>query len=224
MINWISLKQMTEYALKIKEEMPWLFNNFFSQSDKYHTELIKQIYYYTVDYVAKEKFQSRRHTFKNIYVIGSWYSLDLYTIFNEMRKDHTLEDTEVKFTFIDRNRDFIKAIDIMKGILDDPLIETINADIVFDKIDFSEADLIIMPYAEEIMPIQHLNINATCPIVAAFTYHRYQRVRNRNFSAPIESITDIHIQDLKRKYLKKLGNNDDDYVYADIVTMDLTKD
>lgn len=224
MIDWVSLKRMTEYALKIKEEMPWIYENFFYQSDPYHTNLINEIYQYTIDYVATEKYSSGRHSFKNIYVIGSWYSLELYQIFNEMRKDHTLENTEVKFTFIDRNKDFTKAIDIMKKVIDDPYIETITADVVFDNIDFSEADLVIMPYAEEIMPIQHLNLNIKCPIVAAFTHHRYQRERNRNFAEPLESITDIHMSDLQRRYLKKLGNNDDDWIYADIVTMDLTQD
>jgi hypothetical protein len=224
MIDWISLKRMTEYALKIKEEMPWIYENFFHQSDHYHIKLINEIYQYVVDYVADEKFSSGRHTYKNIYIIGSWYGLELYQIFNEMRKDHTLEGTEVKFTFIDRNKDFIKAINIMKDILDDPYISTVQAHIEFADIDFSDADLILIPYAEEIMPIQNLNLNATCPIVAAFTHHRYQRVRNRNFSEPIESITDIHMSDLQRKYLQRLGNNDDDWVYTDIVTMDLTKD
>ena len=225
MIEWdTNARRLTEYALKLKEEMPWLYESFFYQFDPYHTELIKQIYYYTVDYIAEEKYQSKRHTFKNIYVVGSWFGLQIYDMFNDMRKDQFNDDTTVNFTFIDRNRDYIKSIGYMQEIWNDKNISSVNADVVFEDIDFSEADLVIMPYAEEIMPIQHLNLNITCPIVAAFTQHRYQRARNRNFAEPIESITDIHMQDLQRRYLKKIGNNDDDWVYTDIVTMDLTQD
>jgi hypothetical protein len=233
MIEWDhNARKIADYAMRIREETPWLSENFFYQFSPWHTELIKQIYFYIIDHVAEEKFESKRHTYKNVYVIGSWYGLQLYDMFNEKRKDRFEEGTEVSFTFIDRNRDFIKAIEIMQEVWHDPnskqkgyrKIKAIKADIVFENIDFSDADLVIMPYAEEIMPIQHLNLNITCPIIAAFTHHRYQRVRNRNFSEPIESINDIHMADLKRKYLQRLGPNEVDWVYTDIVTMDLTQD
>jgi hypothetical protein len=161
------------------------------------------------------RFESGKHAFKNIYIIGSWFGLHMYNHFINYRKE---KDCKIKFTFIDRNRDFIKAIDIMSEVWEDKDIKTIKADIVFDEIDFSDADLVIMPYAEEIMPLQYLNLNITCPIVAAFTNHRYQRARNRNFTEPYDLITDNHMENVKRVYLKKLGDVND-WVYSDIVTI-----
>jgi hypothetical protein len=106
----------------------------------------------------------------------------------------------------------------MSDLFEDTDIKSLNADVVFDKIDFSKADLVIMPYAEEIMPIQYLDLNIKCPVVAAFTEHRYQRIRNRNFAEPLELISDVHMENNERVYLKKLGDVDD-WVYADIVTI-----
>jgi len=210
--------RLVQYSRRVEDEIPWLYEHFYFQFDPYHVNLIKEIYQYTVDNLAEEHYASGKHTFKNIYVIGSWFGLHLYTHFNTYNKT---SDDLIKFTFIDRNRDFTKAVDIMKEVWDDDNITSITADIVFDNIDFSNADLVIIPYAEEIMPLQHLDLDITCPIVAAFTYHRFQRVRNRNFSDPLDLITDIPMENNKRVYLKKLGEIDD-WVYADIVTLALT--
>lgn len=177
----------------IKDELPWLQDNFNYQFDPYHINLIKELYDYC------KKFDN----ITKIYVVGSWYGIHM----SEYFKDKEL-------VFIDRNRDYIKAIKLILGL------DGINKDIVFDKIDFSDADLVIIPYAEEIMPLQHLDLNIKCPIVAAFTYHRYQRARNRNFSEPYDSVMDIPMENNKRVYLKKLGEVND-WIYSDIVTLNL---
>lgn len=222
MIDWFTLKKLADLAVKIKEEMPWTYDNFFYQSDPYHVNLVKGIYDYIIENISQHKFESGRHEFKNIYVIGSWYSLELYYYLNERRKDHITTD-RINFTFIDRNKDYIKILDMLKEIEEDTNITNINADVVFDKIDFSKADLVIIPYAEEIMPIHRLDLNIKCPIVAAFTYHRFQRERNRNFSEPLDIIDDIHVAHTERFYLRKLGDVDD-WIYADLLTIDLNKD
>jgi len=208
---------LVKYSRRIEDEIPWLYEHFYFQFDPYHVTLTKEIYQYCIDEMTEEHYASGKHNFKNIYIIGSWFGLHLYTHFIHHRK----YDIKLKFTFIDRNRDFTKAVDIMAEVWDDEDVKSINKDIVFDKIDFSDADLVIMPYAEEIMPLQYLDLNIKCPIVAAFTYHRYQRARNRNFTEPYDLITDINIENNKRVYLKKLGEVND-WVYSDIVTIDLT--
>lgn len=210
-----NVAKLVKYSRRVEDEIPWLYEHFYHQFDSYHVDLIKALYQYVIDHVAETQFESGKHTFKNIYVVGSWFGLHLYNHFIYYRKE---KDVKIKFTFIDRNRDFTKAVEIMSEVWEDPDIKGINADIVFDEIDFSDADLVLIPYAEEIMPLQHLNLNIDCPIVAAFTYHRYQRVRNRNFSEPMDTIEEMDMKDNERVYLKQLGHVND-WVYADIVTI-----